>query len=344
MIAMNPTALWKLVEAWAGRHWPLLSALGYALAFAVLFGGVALAAYTAGFAGPVLSLAYGALAVWLVRFYARGIRAMQRLIDRLHPLGPGETATPGTVPGWAFAIYMLISLALVFSIVRQEEGYTSATVGLLAAWALSFNVLNYFFARQNAPAAPSAFATVDDALDRLAEPHWPLLRALGTGLGFAALAGGVALHAFHSGFAGAVAPRDIGSNAMFTQIAVAIGCGVLAVVFARLYVAITLTAQRVLIDPWRYVRPEPPSRDIERWPLVIFAVIGLVLFFAMSFIGHEQAAGSSTMIVEGTRFKVEMGTIGLLALLVGWGGGGYVVLRHFWAKARERAERVHART
>ena len=113
--------------------------------------------------------------------------------------------------------------------------------------------------------------------------------------------------------------------------------------FARLYVAITLAAQRAFIDPWRYVRPEPPSRDIERWPLYLFAVIGIVLFFAMSFIGQEQAAGSSTMIVEGERFKVEVGSVGLLALLLGWGGGGYVVLRYFWAKARERAERAHVR-
>ena len=169
-------------------------------------------------------------------------------------------------------------------------------------------------------------------------------RQLKTALGFAALAGGVALHAFYSGFAGTVALRQAGSGTMPTQIAVAIGCGVLAAVFAHLYVAIALAAQRALIDPWKYVRPEPPSRDIERWPLIIFAIIGIVLFFVMSFVGQEQAAGSSTMMIEGERFNVEIGTIGLLALLAGWGGGGYVVLRHVWAKARERAERAHART
>ena len=106
---MNPTAFWKSVETWAGRRWPLLSALGYALAFAILFGGVALAAYTSDFAGPVIALACGAVAVWLVKLYARLVRPVQRLIDRLHPPEPGEAATPGTVPGWAFAVYMFSS-------------------------------------------------------------------------------------------------------------------------------------------------------------------------------------------------------------------------------------------
>ena len=46
---LNATALWKPIEAWAERHWALLGAFGHALAFAVLFGGVALAALTSGF-------------------------------------------------------------------------------------------------------------------------------------------------------------------------------------------------------------------------------------------------------------------------------------------------------
>ena len=43
------------------------------------------------------------------------------------------------------------------------------------------------------------------------------------------------------------------------------------------------------------------------------------------------------------KFKIEIGTMSLLALFIGWIGGGRVVLRHFWARARERAERAHAR-
>jgi hypothetical protein len=47
-------------------------------------------------------------------------------------------------------------------------------------------------------------------------------------------------------------------------------------------------------------------------------------------------------MIEGDRVKIQIGSISLLALLFGWGWGGYRVLRWFWAKARERAERTHA--
>ena len=227
---MSPTVLWRSVEAWADRNWALLSALGIAASFAVLFGGVALAAYD--FADAVLSLVFGALAVWFVKLYAPSIRAAQRLIDRLHPPEPGEVPAPGVLPGWAFAIHALIGLVLFFAVVALEETYTHAATVLFGAWAVGFNALKYVYARQNDPSTPSAFATIDEALDRWAEPHQPLLRALGTALGFAALAGGVALHAFRSGFAGAIALSHAGSNTMTIQIAIAAGCGVLAVVFA----------------------------------------------------------------------------------------------------------------
>ena len=247
------------------------------------------------------------------------------------------------LPGWAFAIHALIGLMLFFAVIALEEAYTHTATILFGAWAVGFNVLKYVFARQNDPSTPSAFATIDEALDRWAEPHQPMLRALGTALGFAALAGGVAIHAFNSGYAGTIALRHAGSDTITTQIAIAAGCGVLAIVFARLYVAITLAAQRAFIDPWRYVRPEPPSRKIERWPLWIFVPIAIVVFFMMSFIGNEQATGSGTLMIEGERSKIQIGSIGLLAFLFGWGWGGYRVLRWFWAKARERAERTHAR-
>ena len=338
---MNPTAFWKSVESWADRNRPLLSALGIAASFAVLFGGVALAAYDFADAAP--SLVFGALAVWFMKLYARSIRATQRLIDRLHPQEPGEILAPGVLPGWAFVIHALIGVALFFAMIALGEAYTDTAAVLFGAWAVGFNVLKYVFARQNDPSTPSAFATIDEALDRWAEPHQPLLRALGTALGFVALAGGVALHAFNSGYAGTIALRHAGSNTTTTQIAIAAGCGVAAIVLAWLYVAVTLAAQRAFIDPWRYVRPEPPSRKIERWPLWIFVPIAIVLFFMMSLIGNEQATGSGTMRIEGDRLKIEIGSISLLALLFGWGWGGYRVLRWFWAKARERAERARAR-
>ena len=196
---MSPTVLWKSLEAWAGRNWPLLSALGYALAFAVMVGGVALAAYTSDFAGPLMSLVCGGIAIWLMKFYARGIRALQRLIERLHPPESGETRAPAAVPGWAVAIYMLIGLALAYWVGAQEHSYTYAAMELFIGWAAGQDVLKYLFARQSDPSVPSAFATIDDALDRLAEPRRPLLRAIGIGLGFAALSGGVALYARQAG-------------------------------------------------------------------------------------------------------------------------------------------------
>jgi hypothetical protein len=339
-ITMNPPAFWKSVETWADRNGPLLSALGTAASYAVLFGGVALAAYD--FADGVLSLIFGALAVWFVKLYARAIRATQRLIDRLHPPEPGEVPAPGVLPGWTFAIHALIGLMLFFATIALEEAFTHTAALLFGAWAVGFNVLKYVFARQNDPGTPSAFATIDEALDRWAEPHQPLLRVLGTALGFIALSGGVAIHAFNSGYAGTIALRHAGSDAVTMQIAIAAGCGALAIVFARLYVTVTLAAQRALFDPWRYVRPEPPRRKIERWPLWIFVPIAIVVFFMMSVIGNEQATGSGTMMIEGDRVKIQIGSISLLALLFGWGWGGYRVLRWFWAKARERAERTHA--
>jgi hypothetical protein len=321
---LSPNAYWKSLQSRAERNWPLLSALGYAFAFAVMAGGVALAAYNADFAGPAMALALGGIAIWLMKHYARGIRATQRLIDRLHPPAPDQVASPDGVPLWASLLYMLLFVALMLSIGAPTN------IDAVLGWAAGNEVLAYFFARQSDPTAASAFAVIDDALDRWAEPHRPLLRTLGTALGFAALAGGVALQAFHAGFAGAIAPT-------VTPIATAIACGALAIVFAYLFVAVTLAAQRALIDPWRYVRPEPPSRDIERWPLYLFALIGVVLFLAMSLIGGSAlAAGSANL-------KLDIGTIDLFALLVGWIGGGRVVLPWFWAKARERAERKHAR-
>ena len=94
---MNPPAFWKSVEAWAGQNRPLLSALGTAASHAVLFGGVALAAYD--FADAVPSLIFGALAVWFVKLYARAIHATQGLIDRLHAPEPDEVRAPGVLPG-----------------------------------------------------------------------------------------------------------------------------------------------------------------------------------------------------------------------------------------------------
>ena len=338
----SPIAYLKSLQGWTEHNWPLLGAVRYAFAFAIMLGGLALAAYTANFAGPLMSLAFGGIVIGLVKVYARAVRATQRVIDRLHPPERDEVAATGEVPGWAFFLYMLLGLPLYVWISSQTGADSHPTFEVLIAWFAGQQVFAYFFWRQNNPAAPSAFATIDAALDRWAEPRRPLLRRVEIALGFIGLAGGMAVHAFHSGFARTVALSHAGADTMSMQIMIGAGCGAAAILFARLYVAVTLAAQRTFIDPWRYVRPEPPSRNIERWAVYPFAAIGLVLFLAIS-IGQEPVTGNTTMTIEGARFRAELDWFGLLALFVGWGGGGYRVLRWFWSKARASAERRHAR-
>jgi|SRR5436190_5644368 len=324
---MSPTVLWKSLEAWAGRNWPLLSALGYALAFAVMVGGVALAAYTSDFAGPLMSLVCGGIAIWLMKFYARGIRALQRLIERLHPPESGETRAPAAVPGWAVAIYMLIGLALAYWVGAQEHSYTYAAMELFIGWAAGQDVLKYLFARQSDPSVPSAFATIDDALDRLAEPRRPLLRAIGIGLGFAALSGGVALYARQAGVtrvaAAACEPACLVTPGF--EFMVAAACGATAILFVTLYTRLTLAAQRVFIDPFKFVRPEPKPEQAAKWVIVLHVVLGFVLLFVMTGVGQMQ-------IPHVLKISAEAPEGG--GLLLGWWIGGGAVLRFFWAKWR----------
>ena len=156
---LNAIALRKSIEAWAKRHWALLGAFGHALAFAVLFGGVALAAYTSGFAGTAMSALCGAMAVLFVRHYVRLVPRAQRLIDRLQP--PESPATP-EFPNWALAIYALIGLALILLIIAHEDSYTYAAMELFVGWAAGHDVLKYLWARQTRPETPKALDIIDD--------------------------------------------------------------------------------------------------------------------------------------------------------------------------------------
>ena len=317
----SPSAVVRSVKDWTNRHWPLLSALGYALAFAVTFGGVALAAYTSGLAGPVISLVCGAAIIWLLKLYVRGIRAMQRLIDRLHPPEPDQVASPDEVPGWAFHLYALLFVALMFCAGVQTNIYA------LVAWAAGQEVLAYFFARQNDPAAPSAFTTIDDALDRLAEPHWALLRAIGTALGFLALFAGVAVYAWQADVTrvAATACGPACSTAPGFEFMVAVACGATAILFVTLYTRLTLAAQRAFIDPFKFVRPEPKPEQAAKWVIVLHVVLGFVLLFVMTGIGQTQ-------IPHVLKVSAEAPEGG--GLLLGWWIGGGIVLRFFWARWR----------
>src|SRR4051812_4112865 len=107
------------------------------------------------------------------------------------------------------------------------------------------------------------FDAFDGRLDAWTARHRPILRILGYTLSFALLSGGVALHAFETGFAHVAATRCgptymalPGSDAI-----AAIACGAGAILFVQLYARLTATVQRVGFDQFRYIRPEPPPAD-----------------------------------------------------------------------------------
>src|SRR3954452_13657125 len=118
---MRATDLSKPIEAWTNRHWSILRVLGYVLAFAVIFGGTALAAYHSD-STITFSAVCGALMIGFVRLYTRAIPPVQRLIERLHP-ELDDPAKPDGIPGWAVGGYLLIGLA--FAIGALEETYTN---------------------------------------------------------------------------------------------------------------------------------------------------------------------------------------------------------------------------
>src|SRR2546421_4232271 len=162
------------LEAWANRHWSALSVLGYLLAFAVTFGGVALAAYHSGFSATSAAVC-GALAIFLIRFFARRIPAAQRLIERLHPPAPDQLARPDEVPGWALAVYALIGGALILLVIATEDTFSYAVTELFIAWNAGRHLLDLFWPKRDGTTAFDAF---DDQLDTWAARHRPLLGAL----------------------------------------------------------------------------------------------------------------------------------------------------------------------
>jgi hypothetical protein len=115
----------------AAPHRSLLSRLGYAVGFALLFGGVALHAYTYGFslagvaqcgaacAGPgfiaLSALLCGAGAVLFVMVYAAVAEAAQHvLVDSWKHVRPGPP--PREMPVWVVALHILVGLVVFFAI------------------------------------------------------------------------------------------------------------------------------------------------------------------------------------------------------------------------------------
>ena len=306
-------------DAWISRHRPVLSPLGYALALAVTFGGAALAAYHSGF-GPIAAAVCGLLFILFVRFCARSVPAVQRLIERLHP-EPADRTRPDEVPGWAGGVYLLAGFIIVVAFSALEDTHTYAAVELFVAWGVGRNLLDLFWRKRDGTTEFDAF---DQTLDEWAAEYRGALRVLGTALCFALLPGGVALHAYESGFADAAA-AECGAQCRAIpgiRYLAAVACGAAAILFVALYAWLTSSLQRVTADPWKFVRPEPPSTKVPFWVRALHVLIGIALFIAMAAAGQQPLARNS----------ISFGDYGGLALLLGWWIGGRGVLAYVWAK------------
>jgi hypothetical protein len=184
------------------------------------------------------------------------------------------------------------------------------------------------------------FDAFDGRLDAWAAGHAPVLRVLGTTLSFVLLSGGVALHALQTDFA-AVATARCGPACTAvpgSDYVAAILCGAVAIIFVQLYAKLTAAAQRVFIDRFRYVRPEPPPADVSRWAVMLHVLIGLVIFFVIAGIGKIRTPAPLDalfeMSMESPRYRVSLGSHALLELVLGWWIGGRGVLGFFWSKYR----------
>jgi hypothetical protein len=316
-------AAWKPIDAWAARQWPLLGAFGHALAFAVLFGGVALAARASG-SDTVASILLGLIAIGLVRLFARSIPATQRLNDTLRP-EPDFPAKAGAFPNWALAVYALVWIALILTFIALEARPTHVAAALFAGAVAGRHVLEYFWTRRIRPQTPRALDIIDDWLDATAEPHRPMLRVLGTALCFVLLFGGVALYAWQAGITRVAAAACGPASATGFESLVAAGCGAAAILFVTLYTRLTLAAQRIFLDPFWFVRPEPKPEKAAKWVTVLHVVLGFILLFIMTGVGQMQIP---------YRMVVSADAPECAGLLLGWWLGGGVVLRFFWAKWR----------
>jgi hypothetical protein len=190
-------------------------------------------------------------------------------------------------------------------------------MALFAAFAAGTNLLHLFWRRRD---GTRAFDTFDEQLDAWAAQYRGTLRTLGTTLCFALLPGGVALHAYESGFAqwmaATCAPCTALPNATYL---VAAACGIAAILFVAFYAWLTSSVQRFTTDPWKFVRPEPQSTKVPRWVRALHAVVGFAIFIAIAAVGQQSNS-------------ITFGDYGLLALILGWWIAGRGVLAYVWAK------------
>src|SRR5262245_17280958 len=120
------------IAAWAARHWPVLTAFGYALSFAVLFAGTALAAYRSDVADQTAALLCGAAAILFTRLYVRIVLWMARSIDARRPPKADEAAKSDRIPLWAVVIYAVVGFALAFAIAEPQSTSILAAIEFCA--------------------------------------------------------------------------------------------------------------------------------------------------------------------------------------------------------------------
>jgi hypothetical protein len=281
----------------------------------------------------VASILLGLAAIGLVKLFVRSIPSTQRLIDTLHP-EPDSPAKTDAFPNWALAIYALVWIALILTVIALEQRPTYATAALFAGAAAGRHVLEYFWTRRIRPETPRAFDIIDDWLDATAEPYRPRLHVLGTALCFALLFGGVALYAWQAGITRvAAAACGLACRTSAFEPLVATGCGAAAVLFVTLYARLTLAAQRVFLDPFQFVRPEPKPEKAAKWVTVLHVILGFILLFVMTGVAQMQIPHRMVVSADAPESA---------GLLLGWWVGGGVVLRFFWAKWR-RGETIARR-
>ena len=108
---------------------------------------------------------------------------------------------------------------------------------------------------------------------------------------------------------------------------IAAACGAAAVLFVIVYTRLMLAAQRVLIDPIKFVRPGPKPETAAKWVTVLHVILGFILLFVMTGVGQMQIPGTLTISGDAPEGA---------GLLLGWWLGGGIVLRFFWARWRRR--------
>jgi hypothetical protein len=158
------------LDALAARHWTALARMGYALAFLLLFAGVAWHAVSSGVAPDLASFGGGA-AILFVMVFARLTAAIQRAVfDPFQYVRPEPL--PRKVARWVAWLHVLIGVALFIAVaslsaVTTDTGLKITIRGwnaaaLIFGWCVGGgNVLKFFWLKARGlpaivpPAAPN---------------------------------------------------------------------------------------------------------------------------------------------------------------------------------------------